>query len=110
VTASRASTGAQRMVRVFQPNQYIAIDFGAGEVRRVTRRGSPSEGMAALASESWSLEKGDALLAETRSFVSAVTEDKPCEVSGEDGRAALELAEWISAEIERRAGAEGSQP
>jgi predicted dehydrogenase len=108
VTASRASTSAQRMVRVFQPNQYVAIDFGGGEVRRVTRRGKPSEGMAALAAESWSLDKGDALLAETRSFVAAVTEDKPCEVSGEDGRAALELAEWISAEIERRARAERS--
>jgi len=110
VTASRASTSAQRMVRVFQPNQYVAIDFGGGEVRRVTRRGLPSEGMAALAAESWSLEKGDALLAETRSFVAAVTEDKPCEVSGEDGRAALELAEWISAEIERRARAERRPP
>ena len=104
VTASRASTSAQRMVRVFQPNQYVAIDFGGGEVRRVTRTGSPSEGMAALKSESWNLEKGDALLAETRSFVDAIVEDKPCEVSGEDGFAALELAEQIVAEIEKRSG------
>jgi predicted dehydrogenase len=103
VTASRASTGAQRMVRVFQPNQYVAIDFGGGEVRRVTRRGAASEGMAALASESWNLDKGDALLAETRSFVDAILGDTPCEVSGEDGFAALALAEWISAEIEKRA-------
>jgi predicted dehydrogenase len=92
VTASRASTSAQRMVRVFQPNQYVAIDFGGGEVRRVTRTGSPSEGMAAL-------------IAETRSFVEAIVEDKPCQVSGEDGYAALELAEWIVAEIEKRSGA-----
>jgi len=105
VTASRASTSAQRMVRVFQPNQYVAIDFGGGEVRRVTRTGSPNEGMAALKSESWNLEKGDALLAETRSFVDAIVEDKPCEVSGEDGYAALELAERIVAEIEKRSGA-----
>jgi predicted dehydrogenase len=105
VTASRASTSAQRMVRVFQPNQYVAIDFGGGEVRRVTRTGSPSEGMAALKSESWNLEKGDALLAETRSFVDAIVEDKPCEVSGEDGYAALELAERIVAEIGKRSGA-----
>jgi predicted dehydrogenase len=104
VTASRASTSAQRMVRVFQPNQYVAIDFGGGEVRRVTRTGSPSEGMAALKSESWNLEKGDALLAETRSFVDAILENKPCEVSGEDGSAALELAEQIVAEIEQRSG------
>ena len=102
VTASRASTSAQRMVRVFQPNQYVAIDFGGGEVRRVTRTGSPSEGMAALKSESWNLEKGDALLAETRSFVDAIVQDKPCEVSGEDGFAALALAEQIVAEIEKR--------
>jgi predicted dehydrogenase len=104
VTASRASTSAQRMVRVFQPNQYVAIDFGGGEVRRVTRTGSPNEGMAALKSESWNLEKGDALLAETRSFVDAIVEDKPCEVSGEDGFAALALAEQIVAEIEKRSG------
>ena len=104
VTASRASTSAQRMVRVFQPSQYVAIDFGGGEVRRVTRTGSPNEGMAALKSESWNLEKGDALLAETRSFVDAIVADKPCEVSGEDGFAALELAERIVAEIEKRSG------
>jgi len=104
VTASRASTSAQRMVRVFQPNQYVAIDFGGGEVRRVTRTGAPSEGMAALKSESWNLEKGDALLAETRSFVDAIVGDKPCEVSGEDGFAALELAEQIVVEIEKRSG------
>ena len=104
VTASRASTSAQRMVRVFQPNQYVAIDFGGGEVRRVTRTGAPSEGMAALKSESWNLEKGDALLAETRSFVDAIVEDRPCEVSGEDGYAALALAEQIIAEIEKRSG------
>jgi predicted dehydrogenase len=105
VTASRASTSAQRMVRVFQPNQYVAIDFGGGEVRRVTRTGAPNEGMAALKSESWNLEKGDALLAETRSFVDAILEDKPCEVSGKDGFAALALAEQIVAEIEKRSGA-----
>src|SRR5690606_24413942 len=39
VTASRVSTGAQRRFRVFQPNQYVSIDFGSGEVRRVTKQG-----------------------------------------------------------------------
>jgi predicted dehydrogenase len=103
VTASRASTSAQRKVRVWCPNQYVSIDFGGGEVRRVTRRGQPSEGQAALVEESWNLEKGDALLAETRSFVESILLDQPCAVSGADGLAALELAEWIGAEIARRA-------
>ena len=52
--------------------------------------------------ESWNLEKGDALAAEIESFVSSVVEDKPCEVSGHDGVAALELAEEIIADIKRR--------
>ena len=103
VTASRVSTGAQRRFRVFQANQYVAIDFGSGEVRRVTRRPGAGADQAALEEESWSLEKGDALLAETRAFVASIRNDTPCEVSGADGVAALRLAEWISEEIAKRA-------
>ena len=49
VTASRASTSAQRRFRVFQPNQYVSIDFGSGEVRRVTKQGERSEARRASA-------------------------------------------------------------
>jgi predicted dehydrogenase len=102
VTASRVSTSGQRRFRVFQPNQYVSIDFGSGEVRRVTKQGEWREGSTPLREETWSLEKGDALLAETKAFVEAVTENKPCVVSGADGVAALELAELIGADIARR--------
>lgn len=104
VTASRVSTSAQRRFRVFQPNQYVSIDFGSGEVRRVTKDGEWREGKEPLREEIWNLEKGDALLAETQAFVAAVRGDKPCEVSGADGQAALELAETINAQIALRAG------
>ena len=103
VTASRVSTTAQRKFRVFQPNQYVSIDFGGGEVRRVTKHGEWHEGQAPLHEETWNLEKGDALLAETAAFVDAIRNDQPCEVSGLDGLAALELAETIIEAIERRA-------
>jgi predicted dehydrogenase len=102
VTASRVSTSSQRRFRVFQPNQYVSIDFGSGEVRRITKHGEWREGATPLQEETWSLEKGDALLAETKAFVAAIVEDRPCEVSGADGLAALELAETIGAEIARR--------
>jgi predicted dehydrogenase len=102
VTASRVSTTAQRRFRVFQPNQYVSIDFGSGEVRRITKHGEWREGTPPLREETWNLEKGDALLAETTAFVTAITEDRPCEVSGTDGLAALKLAEWIGAAIDRR--------
>jgi predicted dehydrogenase len=102
VTASRVSVTSQRRFRVFQPNQYVSIDFGSGEVRRITKQGEWREGSTPLQEESWNLEKGDALLAETHAFVAAILEDKPCEVSGADGLAALKLAETIGAEIARR--------
>jgi predicted dehydrogenase len=104
VTASRVSTTAQRRFRVFQPNQYVSIDFGSGEVRRVTKTGEWREGAVPLKEEAWNLEKGDALLAETSAFVDAIVKDEPCVVSGVDGLAALELAEMIGADIERRRG------
>ena len=66
VTASRVSTTPQRRFRVFQPNQYVSIDFGNGEVRRVTKHGEWREGATPLREETWNLEKGDALLAETQ--------------------------------------------
>jgi predicted dehydrogenase len=102
VTASRVSTTPQRRFRVFQPNQYVSIDFGSGEVRRVTKDGEWREGASPLREETWNLEKGDALLAETKAFVDAIVADKPCVVSGADGLASLELAEMIDADIARR--------
>jgi predicted dehydrogenase len=102
VTASRVSTTAQRRFRVFQPNQYVSIDFGNGEVRRVSKHGDWREGGTPLREETWNLEKGDALLAETRAFVDAIINDTPPVVSGDDALASLELAEMIGADIERR--------
>ena len=102
VTASRVSTSPQRRFRVFQPNQYVSIDFGNGEVRRITKQGEWREGETPLREETWNLEKGDALLAETKAFVTAIVEDQPCVVSGADGLASLELAEMIGADIARR--------
>jgi predicted dehydrogenase len=102
VTASRVSTTPQRRFRVFQPNQYVSIDFGNGEVRRVTKDGAWREGATPLREETWNLEKGDALLAETKAFVDAVINDTPPVVSGADALACLELAEMIGADIARR--------
>ncbi len=100
VTASRVSTKAQRRFRVFQRSQYVSIDFGHGEVRRVTA--TPGSADEPFQTERWSLDKGDALLAETESFLDAILCDRSCAVSGRDGLAALELAEAIVADIERR--------
>jgi predicted dehydrogenase len=102
VTASRVSTSAQRKFRVIQTRQYVSIDFGAGQVQRVTSDRGAADDEPALNVTDWSLEKGDALLDETRSFVDAIVNDTDCAVSGSDGLAALELAETILERISQR--------
>ncbi|HEX6997025.1 MAG TPA: Gfo/Idh/MocA family oxidoreductase [Gammaproteobacteria bacterium] len=98
LTASRVSTAAQRKFRVFQRNQYLALDLGEGAVRRVENEGGK------LKEETFRPEKRDALLEEVRAFVTAIRDDLPCPVSGRDGLAALELAEAVIADIDRRSG------
>lgn len=95
VTASRVSTKSQRKFRCFQPNQYLSIDFGSGEVNLLTKTGEMNGEDLPIETEAWNLEKGDALLAETESFVDSVKKQKPALVSGRDGLIALELAERI---------------
>ena len=102
VTASRVSMSAQRKFRVFQRNQYLSIDFGQGEVQLVSHEPGGDRDPGRLAEQTWSLDKGDALLAEVAAFVDAVRHGTDCVVDGRDGVAALELAERILEDIARR--------
>jgi predicted dehydrogenase len=102
VTASRVSTSMQRKFRVFQKHQYLSIDFGSGDVQLVSGTRESGNAQPGLNEEKWNLEKGDALATEVGSFVNAIVTDTPCEVSGNDGVAALELAEAIIADIKKR--------
>jgi len=102
VTASRVSQNTQRKFRVFQRDQYLSIDFQAGEVNLLTKTGEWTEGDIPLEHESHSMEKGDALFDETRDFVLSIVENRPVIVSGWDGLKALKLAEEIIKDAQRR--------
>jgi predicted dehydrogenase len=102
ITASRVSQNATRKFRVFQRDQYLSIDFGTGEVNLTTKKGEWSEGNIPLELENWSLEKGDALLAETKAFVHAVKTGAPVVVSGDDGLVAMRVATQVQKEIYAR--------
>jgi len=103
VTASRVSQQTTRKFRVFEKDKYLSIDFGQGSVDLLTKTGEWTGGIPPLNHESWSLEKGDALLTETQSFVDTVREAGRPVVSGEDGLKALKLAEQILENIRERA-------
>lgn len=103
LTASRVSLNSMRKFRVFQRSQYLSIDFGSGEVNLTTKTGDWKFGEdPPLAMENWNLEKGDALMVEDQAFIDAVLQRKPCLVPGEDGLRALEVAELIRADIQKR--------
>lgn len=110
LTASRVSQTAMRKLRVFQPDQYLSIDFAQGEIHLTEKIGEWSFGEQGevdleslpLSFDSWSMEKSDALLAETESFVHSIQTGEASAVSGSDGLRALELAEIIRKDIYER--------
>ncbi len=93
LTASRVSTEKLRKIRVFQPDAYISIDFGASKITVVRREGALGDGEGPkIRAETLELDAGDALLAQDRAFAHAVRTRGAPEVSGEDGYRALDLA------------------
>ncbi len=116
VTASRISKHKMRKMRLFQGDAYLSLDFVDGKTE-VYRLAEPGEtGVPAL--ELGQIEKGsqpkkilyqiptapeaNALQMELELFLSAVIEDRPVPVSGEDGVKALELAQEILSQIENQ--------
>ena len=119
-TASRVSTEKVRKLRFFQPHQYISIDYGRQDVIsiRVDERAAaalmrgevtanslgPAPGITL---EKPKVESREPLRAEIESFITAVRNRRPPEVSLQDGRDALALALKINEQIEehhQRAG------
>ncbi|MBL8862032.1 MAG: Gfo/Idh/MocA family oxidoreductase [Planctomycetes bacterium] len=120
VTASRASLQPMRRFRMFSREAYVSLDFQKN-YGLVVRKGPEWEKARALLADfdpatqapgpEWirdrvlSVEELDLsdmdrpLQAEIDSFLRAVQEDRAVEVPGEDGRAALALADRIAREI-----------
>jgi predicted dehydrogenase len=96
-TASRVARERVRRLRLFQPNGYFSLDLasGGGEFMRVRSGWQPGTGRE-LADVVERIEllapEADALALELQSFVHAVQGQREVVVTGEEGRAALELA------------------
>ncbi len=102
VTASRVSMKRERMLRLFQPDAYVAIDYDQRRVRIVRREaGAPGEALPRIAAEEHDAGQGDPLRDEIAAFVDAVRTRATPVVSGHEGLRALELAERIAASVAR---------
>ncbi len=101
VTASRVSLKRERILRLFQPDAYVAIDYDQRKVRIVRREPSPTPGaLANIRADEHDAGQGDPLRDEIAAFLAAVRARTTPIVSGREGLLALELAERIAASIE----------
>lgn len=103
VTASRISLKSERKMRIFQRDTYITLDFQNRKVL-VAQKGSGElfPGVPNVRVDERELGEADALRSEIESFIAAIVEDKPPQVSGRDGRMALETALKINSSLDRR--------
>jgi predicted dehydrogenase len=105
-TASRVSTERIRKLRFFQPRQYISVDYERQDVLVFSVGDEVPPGtMPSVNSQIGmakpSVQGGEPLHAELKSFLDAVRKRSVPEVSLDDGRRALALALEIVEHIER---------
>jgi predicted dehydrogenase len=103
VTASRISLKSERKMRIFQRNAYITLDFQNRKVL-IAQKGSGElfPGVPNVKVDERELGEADALRSEIESFLSAIRNGNPPQVSGLDGRMALETALKINSALGRQ--------
>ncbi|HET6419517.1 MAG TPA: Gfo/Idh/MocA family oxidoreductase [Geobacteraceae bacterium] len=100
VTASRISLKSERIMRIFQPDAYIVLDFQNKKVVVIRKgEGEMFPGVPNIKIEEKILEQNDALKEEILSFLECVRTGKPPVVSGDDGKRALETALLINKKL-----------
>ena len=117
VTASRISQRKMRKMRLFQKSGYISIDFleGIAEVFRLVGEDEPDVKVTMMLGEIGSgkykrrivyelpeVKEVNALRHELSLFATSVRAGTPPEVSGEDGKRALEVASTIMEKISQQ--------
>jgi predicted dehydrogenase len=104
VTASRVSPHAMRKIRVFQPDEYISIDYLERSIalsRKQSAGITPME-LPRIETQEMKFDQQDALALEISAFIDAISNGAPPPVSGADGKRALEVALEISRHMQAR--------
>lgn len=102
VTASRAGTKQERMMRIFQEDAYLSLNL-QNKTCSIYRKGQGEmfPGIPDIKMENLEFPKGDAIKDEIIAFIDAIQHNTPTLVSGEDGKKALEIAEEITLKVKK---------
>jgi predicted dehydrogenase len=101
-TASRVSTETVRKLRFFQPHQYLSIDYARQDLL-IINVAPGQNGNAALAANKPTIQGGEPLRLEIKSFLDAIKNRTPPRVTAQQARDALALALDINQAIEAHA-------
>jgi predicted dehydrogenase len=99
LTASRISRDRVRKIRFFQRDVYVSVDYAAQEVemyRLVPQAGQ----MPVIQGGKLEIARQEPLQRELEDFVAAIRDNRPPLVTGQQGRAALALAERVVERME----------
>ncbi len=111
LSASRVSQEPARTMKVYQNGGYLALDYTSHELRVGTLRdGLELPAGRELIFETETLGRRDVLMDEIASFVDVVRRGAQPQVTGEDGKRALEVAIEISHRINRYRAEVGGIP
>jgi predicted dehydrogenase len=99
LTASRISRDRVRKIRFFQRDAYVSVDYGAQELE-VYRLVPKDGGMPVIEGGKLEIAREEPLKRELEDFVDAIRTGRRPEVTGEQGRAALALAERVVERME----------
>ncbi len=87
-TASRVSPTPMRKIRFFQPDGYVSIDFLESSAL-ILRRKRDAEGRIQIETEPLEIDRDDALLAQTRTFLAAIRNAETSQIDFASTDAAL---------------------
>lgn len=106
LSASRVSQEPARVMKVYQDGSWLTIDYTNHELRvGSVRDGREEQARREVTFETETVTGTDVLMAEISSFVDAVRSGSAPQVTGEDGKRALEVAIEVSHRINRNRAA-----
>jgi predicted dehydrogenase len=104
IVASRISLKTERKMRIFEPDQYLAVDFDQRTIKTISKApGRLSPGVPNIEIEEMDHQERDRLEREIDAFLCSVASRQKPIVSGEEGAEALEAAILVTESLRSHA-------
>ncbi|NOQ46374.1 MAG: gfo/Idh/MocA family oxidoreductase [Desulfobulbaceae bacterium] len=101
VTVSRISMDNIRRMRIFQPGKYLSVDFSKKEVMAIKLKQGLQNGMPVPDISKHGFKEQDILELELKDFIANVRNRTRPQVSGHEGRRALDVALQVVEQIKK---------